>query len=125
MKNDETIPGQCIRMDGNVIEQFQPTVLDEGICKPQVTKAARQCMEAVVREGTGNQPFRIWLLPMAGKTGTAHVADGNININDGVYQATFVVIFRLKRPQFTVHSCYPNKASCLFALCGQLAAPVL
>jgi len=113
-----------IRMDGNVIEQFQPTVLDEGICKPQVTKAARQCMEAVVREGTGKPAFQDMAFAVAGKTGTAHVADGNIKYNDGVYQATFVGYFPAERPQFTCIVVIRTKPHAYLHYGGQLAAPV-
>ncbi|MGG7379630.1 penicillin-binding transpeptidase domain-containing protein, partial [Escherichia coli] len=76
-----------ISVDGNEINQFPPTVLEEQICKPEVVKAAKRCMRAVVEIGTGKPAFKDMPFAVAGKTGTAHVADGNIKYNDGVYQA--------------------------------------
>ena len=38
---------------------------------------------------------------VAGKTGTAHVADGNIKYSDMVYQASFVGYFPANNPQYT------------------------
>jgi cell division protein FtsI (penicillin-binding protein 3) len=113
-----------IRMDGNVIEQFQPTVIEEKICKPEVTKSARQCMEAVVREGTGRPAFQNMPFPVAGKTGTAHVADGNIKYSDGVYQATFVGYFPADQPQYTCIVVIRTKPHAFLHYGGQLAAPV-
>ena len=39
---------------------------------------------------------------MAGKTGTAHVADGNIKYHDMVYQASFVGFFPSEKPKYTM-----------------------
>jgi len=113
-----------IRMDGNVVEQFQPTVIEERICKPGVTKAAKECMETVVREGTGKPAFQDMRFPVAGKTGTAHVADGNIKYYDGVYQATFVGYFPADQPQFTCIVVIRTKPHAYLHYGGQLAAPV-
>ena len=90
-----------IQIDGNVAKQFHPTVLEERICKPEVVSAAQECMRAVVQIGTGKPAFENMPFAVAGKTGTAHVADGNIKYNDGVYQATFVGYFPAERPEFT------------------------
>ena len=113
-----------IRMDGNVVEQFQPTVLENAICKIQSVKAAKQCMESVVREGTGKPAFQGMPFPVAGKTGTAHVADGNIKYNDGVYQATFVGYFPAGAPQYTCIVVIRTKPHAYLHYGGQLAAPV-
>jgi cell division protein FtsI (penicillin-binding protein 3) len=113
-----------IRMDGNVIEQFQPEVEEEKICKPEVIRAARQCMETVVREGTGKPAFKDMPFAVAGKTGTAHVADGNIKYNDGVYQATFVGYFPADQPQYTCIVVIRTKPHAYLHYGGQVAAPV-
>ena len=41
-------------------------------------------MRAVVEIGTGKPAFKDMPFAVAGKTGTAHVADGNIKYNDMV-----------------------------------------
>ena len=113
-----------IQTDGNVIEQFQTTVLEEKICKPEVINAAKECMKAVVEIGTGKPAFENMPFAVAGKTGTAHVADGNIKYNDGVYQATFVGYFPADQPQYTCIVVIRTKPHAYLHYGGQLAAPV-
>jgi cell division protein FtsI (penicillin-binding protein 3) len=113
-----------IQMDGKAIEQFQPTVLTERICKPEVVAAAKQCMRSVVQIGTGKPAFENMPFAVAGKTGTAHVADGNIKYNDGVYQATFVGYFPAEQPQYTCIVVIRTKPHAFLHYGGQVAAPV-
>ena len=113
-----------IQIDGNVVEQFQPTVLQEKICKPGVINAAKECMRAVVQIGTGRPAFENMPFSVAGKTGTAHVADGNIKYNDGVYQATFVGYFPAEAPEYTCIVVIRTKPHAFLHYGGQVAAPV-
>jgi cell division protein FtsI (penicillin-binding protein 3) len=113
-----------IEMDGKAIEQFQPTVLSERICKPEVVNAAKECMRSVVQIGTGKPAFENMPFAVAGKTGTAHVADGNIKYNDGVYQATFVGYFPVEQPQYTCIVVIRTKPHAFLHYGGQVAAPV-
>jgi cell division protein FtsI (penicillin-binding protein 3) len=113
-----------ISVDGNIIKEFQPTVLEERICKPEVVKAAKKCMRAVVEVGTGKPAFKDMPFAVAGKTGTAHVADGNIKYNDGVYQATFVGYFPAEQPQYTCIVVVRTKPHAFLHYGGQVAAPV-
>jgi cell division protein FtsI (penicillin-binding protein 3) len=107
-----------------VIQQFQPKVLAENICKPQVVMAAKECMRAVVEIGTGKPAFENMPFAVAGKTGTAHVADGNIKYDDGVYQATFVGYFPADQPQYTCIVVIRTKPHAFLHYGGQVAAPV-
>jgi len=113
-----------ISVDGNEIKPFPPTVLEENICKPEVVKAAQQCMRAVVEIGTGKPAFKDMPFAVAGKTGTAHVADGNIKYYDGVYQATFVGYFPAEQPQYTCIVVIRTKPHAFLHYGGQVAAPV-
>ena len=113
-----------VSVDGKAVQQFQPTVLEDSICKPEVVNAARQCMKAVVAFGTGKPAFENMPFTVAGKTGTAHVADGNIKYNDGVYQATFVGYFPAERPQYTCIVLIRTKPHAPLHYGGQVAAPV-
>ena len=61
---------------------------------------------------------------VAGKTGTAHVADGNIKYDDGVYQATFVGYFPAEQPQYTCIVVIRTKPHAFLHYGGQVAAPV-
>lgn len=113
-----------IRSNGILYEQFEPTVLDESICRDDVVKAAQQCMEAVVTEGTAKSVFSDMTFPVAGKTGTAHVAGGNIKYSDGVYQASFVGYFPANKPQYSCIVVVKTKPHAAIHYGGQLAAPV-
>ena len=113
-----------IKNNGITIKEFSPEVIDEDICKPSVVAAARQCMEAVVTEGTAKAVFADVPFPVAGKTGTAHVAGGNVKYYDGVYQASFVGYFPADQPEYTCIVVIKTKPHAALHYGGQLAAPV-
>ena len=113
-----------IKNNGMTVQQFEPTVLDEQICKPATIKAAQQCMEAVITEGTGKPAFKDFPFPVAGKTGTAHVADGTLGYGDGVYQASFAGYFPADKPQYTCIVVIKTAPHAPLHFGGELAAPV-
>jgi len=110
--------------DGIPYREFQPTVLEENICKSSTVKAAKQSMEMVITEGTGKPAFKDMPFPVAGKTGTAHVADGNIKYYDMVYQASFVGYFPANDPVYTCIVVVRTKPHAYIHYGGQIAAPV-
>ena len=81
-------------------------------------------MEAVVTEGTAKAVFKDFPFPVAGKTGTAHVAGGNIKYHDGVYQASFAGYFPADNPEYTCIVVIKTKPHAAMHYGGQLAAPV-
>jgi cell division protein FtsI (penicillin-binding protein 3) len=113
-----------IKNNGVPVKEFEPEVLEEEICKPSTIKAARACMEAVVTEGTAKAVFADCPFPVAGKTGTAHVAGGNVKYYDGVYQASFVGYFPADEPEYTCIVVIKTKPHAAIHYGGQLAAPV-
>ena len=113
-----------VQQDGIVLKQFEPTVMDESIAKPEVIKAAKESMEAVVTEGTGRIAFKDMPFAVAGKTGTAHVADGGIKYSAGVYQASFVGYFPANDPQYSCIVVIRSKPYAALHYGGTLAGPV-
>jgi cell division protein FtsI (penicillin-binding protein 3) len=113
-----------IKNNGIIIKEFSPEIIDENICKPQVIIAARQSMEAVVTEGTAKAVFADVPFAVAGKTGTAHVAGGNVKYYDGIYQASFVGYFPADKPEYTCIVVIKTKPHAAMHYGGQLAAPV-
>ncbi len=113
-----------IQSDGIVLQQFEPIVINEQIGKPEVIKAARESMEAVVTEGTARPAMKGLPFAVAGKTGTAHVADGNVKYSHGVYQASFVGYFPADRPQYSCIVVIRTKPHAALHYGGQLGAPV-
>jgi cell division protein FtsI (penicillin-binding protein 3) len=113
-----------IRRNGVTIKKVEPTVLEEAISRPEVIAAARQSMEAVATEGTAKDVFKDSPFPVAGKTGTAHVAGGNVKYYDGVYQASFAGYFPADKPAYTCIVIVKTKPHAAMHYGGQLAAPV-
>lgn len=113
-----------IENNGIIVKQNQPKVIAEQLVTPEIVNMAKQCMESVVTEGTGKPAFKGLPFAVAGKTGTAHVADGNIKYGDGVYQATFVGYFPANQPQYTCIVLIRSKPHALLHYGGTLAAPV-
>ncbi|MES1216123.1 MAG: penicillin-binding protein [Bacteroidota bacterium] len=113
-----------VQNNGLQVQQFEPKILEENICSPSVVQAAKECMEDVVTEGTGRIAFKNMPFAVAGKTGTAHVADGKIKYGDMVYQASFVGYFPAEKPQYSCIVVIRTKPHAAAHFGGLLAAPV-
>ncbi|WP_225975373.1 penicillin-binding protein [Panacibacter ginsenosidivorans] len=113
-----------IQSDGIVYRQIEPAVINEQIVEPRIVKDAQNCMKAVVTEGTAKLIFRDAPYTVAGKTGTAHVADGVHGYDDGIYQASFVGYFPADKPQYTCIVVIKTKPHAPLHYGGQLSAPV-
>jgi len=113
-----------IQNNGLVVKQFEPVVMEKKIAGEEAIKGARESMELVITEGTGKYAFKDMPFKIAGKTGTAHVADGNIKYSDGVYQASFVGYFPADKPQYTCIVVIRTKPHAAVHYGGSLAGPV-
>jgi cell division protein FtsI (penicillin-binding protein 3) len=113
-----------IQDDGIMMQQFGPTVMEESICKPSIIKSARESMEEVAITGTAKYVFKDFPFAVAGKTGTAHVADRGIKYHDMVYQASFAGYFPANNPQYSCIVVIRTRPHAPQHYGGQLAAPV-
>lgn len=113
-----------IKYQGVATKEVEPTVLDESICKESTLKATRESLELAITEGTGKYAFKGIPFKVAGKTGTAHVADGNIKYGHNVYQASFVGYFPADAPQYSCIVVIRTKPGAGLHYGGQLGAPV-
>lgn len=113
-----------VQDNGIMLRQFKPEVIEQRIADEKVILAARQSMEAVISEGTGRLAFAGMPFPVAGKTGTAHVADGNVKYSHGVYQASFAGYFPANDPRYSCIVVIRTKPHAAMHYGGQLAAPV-
>lgn len=113
-----------IRNNGVLVKQMQPRVIEEKICKEATLAAARESLELTITEGSGKKVFANMPFKMAGKTGTAHVADGSTKYGSGIYQASFVGYFPANNPQYSCIVLTRTKAGSGLYYGGQLAAPV-
>lgn len=92
---------QAIQEYGQPLQQFDPVVLNEKICSPQTLQSLQTLLKAVVDSGTARN-LRNSNYSVAGKTGTAQIADQKHGYAKRVYQSSFVGYFPAENP---VYSC--------------------
>jgi len=93
-----------IRRGGEVVKQFQPIVLHDRICSQTTINILKNCLEGVVKRGTG-KALQSSLFTIAGKTGTARILNDNLKYGEKgerKYQASFVGYFPAEEP---IYSC--------------------
>ena len=92
--------------NGEVIKEFEPVVLKERIAKPQAIKTMQTILEHVVSQGlgrrAGSKSFKV-----AGKTGTAQIADQYGGYHSGItrYWLSFAGYFPADDPRYTCIVC--------------------
>ena len=92
-----------IRRLGNTVEQFRARVINEKICSDRTLSKIKAMLEGVITEGTGKTIIRSPLYRVAGKSGTAQVADGNKGYRAKLqYQASFVGYFPAEKPKYSL-----------------------
>jgi len=92
-----------IRRLGNTVEQFKARVINEKICSDKTLSKIKAMLEGVITEGTGKTIIRSPLYRVAGKSGTAQVADGNKGYRAKLqYQASFVGYFPAEKPKYSL-----------------------
>lgn len=113
----------AIRSFDKDVQVFEPEVVVPQIASKDAIRQARQALEEVVLTGTGKHiqsPF----YSIAGKTGTAQVADKGITYADGVYQGSFVGYFPANNPTYTIAVVIRTKPHSGAYYGGTIAAPV-
>jgi len=91
-----------IRRLGNTIENFDTRVIDDKICSEETLGKLKGMLEGVVEEGTGEDVLKNPLYKIAGKTGTAQVADGKSGYAQRKYQASFCGYFPADNPKYSM-----------------------
>jgi len=90
-----------IRKLGNPIEQFKARVINEKICSDATLGKLRAMLEGVFTEGTGKS-LASKFYKIAGKTGTAQVADGKFGYAKKQYQSSFCGYFPADKPKYSL-----------------------
>jgi len=112
----------AIKEYGKDVKTFEPTEIEE-VADSSAVAQLQKCMRAVVTEGTAKgieSPY----YTMAGKTGTAQVADKGIRYTDGVYQGSFVGFLPAEQPKYTICVVIRTKPHSEAYYGGAIAAPV-
>ncbi|RCH54319.1 cell division protein [Mucilaginibacter hurinus] len=92
-----------IRRLGNTVERFQARVINPKMCSDVTLKKMQEMLEGVVSEGTGKNIIYNPLYRIAGKTGTAQVADANRGYKaNKQYQASFCGYFPADKPKYSL-----------------------
>ena len=92
--------------NGEIVKEFEPVVLKEQIAKPQAIKTMQTILEHVVSQGlgkkAGSKSFKV-----AGKTGTAQIADQYGGYHSGTtrYWLSFAGYFPADDPRYTCIVC--------------------
>ncbi len=114
-----------IRQTGKTINRFETSTINRQICSSKTLKIVKEMLEGVVENGTA-QSINTQLYKIAGKTGTAQVADrsGGYKRQQGVvYRASFAGYFPADNPMYSMIVIVHNPKG--WAYTGsQIAAPV-
>lgn len=113
----------AIREYGTDVKTFSPVVLNEKIAGEEAISQMQASLEEVVLTGTGKS-IRSPYYRIAGKTGTAQVADKGIRYSDRVYQGSFAGYFPVDEPQYSIAVVIRTRPRSSSYYGGTLAAPV-
>ncbi|HYH55033.1 MAG TPA: penicillin-binding transpeptidase domain-containing protein, partial [Anseongella sp.] len=92
-----------IQSNGQPVKTIEPEVIKERIASAGTIEKAQELLKAVVEEGTARNLFST-VYKIAGKTGTAVIADGANGYRQGKkqYQASFCGYFPADNPQYSM-----------------------
>ncbi|MEJ7691717.1 penicillin-binding protein [Daejeonella sp.] len=92
-----------IKRLGNTVEQFKARVINEKICTDETLSKIKAMLEGVITNGTGKTIIKSPFYSVAGKSGTAQVADGNKGYKaKRQYQASFCGYFPADNPKYSL-----------------------
>jgi cell division protein FtsI (penicillin-binding protein 3) len=101
----------AVQKAGLVVQKNEPHVMEEEICNAETLRQLKECLYGVCNEeaGTGFALFKGTPYKVAGKTGTALVANGNRGYADHIYQSSFAGYFPADNPQYSCIVVIKNK----------------
>ncbi|ULQ56534.1 transpeptidase family protein [Flavihumibacter rivuli] len=112
-----------VRENGLVVKKNDPVVLEEKICSEATLRQLKTCLEGVVTNGTAKS-LQTPYYKIAGKTGTALVANGNRGYADHIYQSSFAGYFPAENPKYSIIVVIKNKPHAVKYYGGAVAGPV-
>ncbi len=113
----------AVMHDGKMIREFKPNVVLDSICSKTTLEQLRTCLEGVVTSGTAKS-LQSPYFSLAGKTGTAQVANGNKGYTEHIYQASFAGYFPADNPKYSCIVVIKNKPYAAKYYGGVVAGPV-
>jgi cell division protein FtsI (penicillin-binding protein 3) len=113
----------AVMQDGKLIKEFKPTAVLDSICSKTTLDQLKTCLEGVVTAGTAKS-LQSPYFTLAGKTGTAQVANGNKGYTEHIYQASFAGYFPADNPKYSCIVVIKNKPFAAKYYGGVVAGPV-
>lgn len=113
----------AVMKDGAKVKEFNPQVLNDSICSAKTLQQLKICLEGVVTSGTAKSILDL-NFPIAGKTGTAQVANGNKGYTEHIYQSSFAGYFPTDKPKYSCIVVIKNKPFAARYYGAQIAGPV-
>jgi len=116
----------AVKKDDKIIKQTSPIVLRDKICSNDVMQQLKECLRGVCAD-SGSTAFKLFKgtpYKVAGKTGTALVANGKNGYADMVYQSSFAGYFPADDPQYTCVVVIVNKPHAFKHVGALVAGPV-
>jgi|AntRauTorcE11898_2_1112593.scaffolds.fasta_scaffold00227_13 cell division protein FtsI (penicillin-binding protein 3) len=92
---------KSINNSGVPVKTFEPVVLEKAIASQRNIDTVKSLLRGVVERGTASN-LRNTVYSIAGKTGTAQIANRNMGYNKRDYRASFVGYFPAEDPQYTI-----------------------
>jgi cell division protein FtsI (penicillin-binding protein 3) len=115
---------EAVQYAGGLDRENHPVIMLDKICSDETLAELRTCLEGVCIKGTAKSAFKNTFYPVAGKTGTALVANGNRGYADHIYQSSFAGYFPANHPRFTCIVVIKNKPFAKKYLGASVAGPV-
>ena len=92
-----------IKRTGVVVEHFDARVINPKVCSDLTLSKVKGMLEGVVLEGTGKLVIKNPVYSVAGKTGTAQIADGKNGYGEkNHHQASFCGYFPADHPKYSM-----------------------
>jgi cell division protein FtsI (penicillin-binding protein 3) len=115
---------QEIRDKGKLVKEFKTQIIKDSIASPNTIAKAKQMLEGVVERGTATN-LKHAQYKIAGKTGTAQIANASSGYKNGKvrYQASFVGYFPADNPRYScIVVVYAPNGGLYYA--AQVAGPI-
>ena len=115
-----------VEESGSPLRTFEATTLVDPICSESTLHQLQQCLAGVCSdpEGTATKVFANSFYKVAGKTGTALVANGSHGYAEHIYQSSFVGYFPANAPKYSCIVVIKNKPFAKTFYGAKVAAPV-
>ncbi len=114
----------AVQYAGGVEKQTRPVVQIEKICSDNTLAQLKTCLEGVCLQGTAKTAMKNTFYPVAGKTGTALIADGAKGYAERIYQSSFAGYFPADHPKYSCIVVIRNKSKAKNYLGALVAGPV-